>query len=79
LFFFSTIHAFPSEVITYEDWQQLKPVSKSKISGWVKGAFSTGKEMQESSHQKLNFILGTAPTWDRSYISSLLTFNLKIV
>jgi hypothetical protein len=70
LFFFSTIHAFPSEVITYEDWQQLKPVSKSKISGWVKGAFSTGKEMQESSHQKLNFILGTAPTWDRVELKS---------
>ncbi|KAG7531866.1 Nuclease-related domain NERD [Arabidopsis suecica] len=67
---FRTIHAFPSEVITYEDWQQLKPVSKSKISGWVKGAFSTGKEMQESSHQKLNFILGTAPTWDRVELKS---------
>ncbi|KAL1208046.1 hypothetical protein V5N11_008192 [Cardamine amara subsp. amara] len=67
---FRTIHAFPSEVITYEEWQQLKPVSRSKISGWVKGAFSTGKEMQESSHQKLNFILGTAPMWDRVELKS---------
>ncbi|CAL9239199.1 unnamed protein product [Arabidopsis halleri] len=67
---FRTIHAFPSEVISYEDWQQLKPASRSKLSGWVKGAFSTGKEMQESSHQKLNFILGTAPTWDRVELKS---------
>ncbi|VVB10676.1 unnamed protein product [Arabis nemorensis] len=67
---FRTIHAFPSEVITYEEWQQLKPVSRSILSGWVKGAFGTGKEMQESSHQKLNFILGTAPMWDRVELKS---------
>ncbi|EOA35552.1 hypothetical protein CARUB_v10020758mg [Capsella rubella] len=67
---FRTIHAFPSEVITYEEWQLMKPVSKSKLSGWVKGAFSTGKEMQESSHQKTNFILGTAPMWDRLELKS---------
>ncbi|KFK40971.1 hypothetical protein AALP_AA2G068100, partial [Arabis alpina] len=67
---FRTIHAFPSEVITYEEWQQLKPVSTSKLSGWIKGAFSSGKEMQESSHQKINFILGTAPMWDRVELKS---------
>ncbi|CAN7122599.1 unnamed protein product [Brassica rapa subsp. narinosa] len=62
---FRTMHAFPSEVITYEEWQHLKPVSRNILSGWVKGAFSSGKEMQDSSHQKLNFILGSAPVWDR--------------
>ncbi|CAH2065550.1 unnamed protein product [Thlaspi arvense] len=67
---FRTIHAFPSEVTTYEEWQHLKPVSKNKLTGWVKGAFSTGKEMQESSHQKLDFILGTAPMWDRVELKS---------
>lgn len=71
---YSTIHAFPSEVITYEEWQHLKPVSRNKLSGWVKGALGTGKEMQESSNQKLKFILGTAPMWDRLYLLSLFTF-----
>uniref|UniRef100_A0A1J3F7A6 NERD domain-containing protein n=1 Tax=Noccaea caerulescens TaxID=107243 RepID=A0A1J3F7A6_NOCCA len=67
---FRTIHAFPSEVITYEEWQHLKPVSRNKLSGWVKGALGTGKEMQESSNQKLKFILGTAPMWDRVELKS---------
>ncbi|PPR94688.1 hypothetical protein GOBAR_AA25985 [Gossypium barbadense] len=36
------------------------------IFGWVKGAFRGGKkEMQDSFHQQLNFILSTAPVWDR--------------
>ncbi|KAG6714595.1 hypothetical protein I3842_05G209300 [Carya illinoinensis] len=64
----STIHFsnFPSEVITYDQWVQLKPEPKSMFSGWMKGAFCGGKkEMQESIHQKLNFILSTAPMWDR--------------
>ncbi|ESQ38848.1 hypothetical protein EUTSA_v10022467mg [Eutrema salsugineum] len=67
---FRTMHTFPCGVITYEEWQHLKPVSKNKLSGWVKGAFCTGKEMQESSHQKLDFILGTAPMWDRLELKS---------
>uniref|UniRef100_A0A5B7BNZ4 Putative Plasma membrane isoform 1 n=1 Tax=Davidia involucrata TaxID=16924 RepID=A0A5B7BNZ4_DAVIN len=65
---FSTIHSncFPSEVITYDQWIQLKPEPKSMFSGWIKGAFRGGKkEMQESIHQNLNFILSTAPMWDR--------------
>ncbi|KAE8717706.1 Plasma membrane isoform 4 [Hibiscus syriacus] len=34
--------------------------------GWIKSAFRGGKkEMQESFHEHLNFILSTAPTWDR--------------
>ncbi|XP_059667438.1 uncharacterized protein LOC132312892 [Cornus florida] len=57
---------FPREVITYDQWKQLKPEPKSMFSGWIKGAFRTGKkEMQESINQKLNFILSTAPIWDR--------------
>ncbi|XP_010528663.1 PREDICTED: uncharacterized protein LOC104805712 [Tarenaya hassleriana] len=67
---FRTIHAFPSEVITYEEWTHLKPVSRGAFSSWVKGAFRTGKEMQESLQQKLNFVLGTAPMWDRLELKS---------
>lgn len=57
---------FPPEVITYEQWAQLKPESKGTLSGWIKGAFrGAKKEMQETMHQQLNFVLGTAPMWDR--------------
>ncbi|THG01423.1 uncharacterized protein LOC114310842 [Camellia sinensis] len=65
---FRAIHSdyFPSEVVTYEQWEQLKPEPKSMFSGWIKDAFRGGKkEMQEPTHKKLNFILTTAPTWDR--------------
>lgn len=65
---FWTVHSsyFPSEVITYDQWIQLKPEPKSLFSGWIKGAFRGGKkEMQESIHEKLNFILSTAPMFDR--------------
>lgn len=64
----STIHSdyFPPEVITYDQWVLLKPEPKGVFSGWIKGAFRSGKkEMQESIHQKLNFTLSTAPMWDR--------------
>ncbi|KAG2701202.1 hypothetical protein I3760_06G033800 [Carya illinoinensis] len=57
---------FPSEVITYDQWVQQKPEPKRMFSGWLKGGFRGGKkEMQESIHEKLNFILRTAPMWDR--------------
>ncbi|XWS42856.1 hypothetical protein CRYUN_Cryun16bG0050500 [Craigia yunnanensis] len=57
---------FPSEVIAYDQWEQLKPEPKSMFSGWMKGAFRGGKkEMQESFRQQLNFVLSTAPIWDR--------------
>ncbi|XP_058206446.1 uncharacterized protein LOC131319966 [Rhododendron vialii] len=65
---FRTMYAdhFPPEVLTYDQWLQLKPEPKSLFSGWIKGAFRGGKkEMQESMHQNLNFIIATAPTWDR--------------
>lgn len=59
---------FPSEVITYEQWVQLKPGPKSMLSGWMKSAFLGGKkETQESAHQNLDFILSTAPIWDRLF------------
>jgi len=65
---FWTLHPdhFPPEVLTYEQWHQLKPEPKGLFSGWIKGAFRGGKkEMQESMHQNLDFIIATAPTWDR--------------
>ncbi|KAL1813620.1 hypothetical protein DCAR_0625982 [Daucus carota subsp. sativus] len=64
---FSTLLSnFPPEVITYEQWIQMKKESKSMFSGWMKGAFNGGKkEIQEQLQQKLNFILSTAPMWDR--------------
>ncbi|KAL9431592.1 hypothetical protein AB3S75_026728 [Citrus x aurantiifolia] len=57
---------FPPEVISYDQWMLMKSESKSTLSGWIKGAFrGDKKEMQESIHQQLNFILSTAPIWDR--------------
>ncbi|KAG7035626.1 hypothetical protein SDJN02_02424 [Cucurbita argyrosperma subsp. argyrosperma] len=65
---FRTVHSnyFPSEVITYDQWMQLKPEPKSMFSGWIKSALRGGKkEIQESKDEKLNFVLNTAPMWDR--------------
>ncbi|CBI26485.3 hypothetical protein VitviT2T_024063 [Vitis vinifera] len=65
---YCSIHSnhIPSEVITYDQWTQLKPEAKSLFSGWFKGGLRAGKkEMQESIHQRLNFVLSTAPMWDR--------------
>ncbi|KAH7860176.1 hypothetical protein Vadar_010205 [Vaccinium darrowii] len=78
----ATLHPdhFPPEVLTYEQWQQLKPEAKSMFSGWIKGAFRGGKkEMQESMHQNLGFIIATAPTWDRFVSSSGSDVNAEIV
>lgn len=58
--------SFPPEVIQYDQWVQMKPESKSMLSGWIKGAFSTAKnEMQDSKYQQLHSVLSTAPMWDR--------------
>lgn len=65
--FYRTIDSglFPSEVITYDQWMQLKP-GHSSFSGWMKGAFRGKKELQEEPlDQKLKAILGTAPMWDK--------------
>ncbi|KAI5659736.1 hypothetical protein M9H77_28529 [Catharanthus roseus] len=65
--------SFPSEVITYDQWTQLKPEHKNMLSGWIKGAFRSGKkEMQESFHEQLNSILSTAPMLDRSKITHIV-------
>lgn len=69
--------SFPSEVITHEQWLQLKPASKNVLSGWVKSAFrGEKKEMQESVHQNLDFILSTAPIWDRLVTTNIMVCNL---
>ncbi|KVI04790.1 NERD-like protein [Cynara cardunculus var. scolymus] len=63
---FRTIHPdyFPPEVVTYEQWTELKPERKS-ISGWIKGALHGDKKEMQESVQNLGFILSTAPMWDR--------------
>ncbi|GAU18907.1 hypothetical protein TSUD_228970 [Trifolium subterraneum] len=55
---------FPSEVITHEQLVQLKPGTKNVLSSWVKSTFVSGKDMQESGNQNLEFVLITAPIWD---------------
>ncbi|KAH7859381.1 hypothetical protein Vadar_000379 [Vaccinium darrowii] len=41
------------------------------FSGWIKGAFrGAKKEMQESMHQNLGFIIATAPTWEVCFINA---------
>ncbi|KAF6140936.1 hypothetical protein GIB67_030147 [Kingdonia uniflora] len=63
---FRTVHNFPPEVISFNQWIDLKPEPKSMFSGWIKDAFRGGKkEMQEGIQQNLHFILSTAPMWDR--------------
>ncbi|KAK6155412.1 hypothetical protein DH2020_009660 [Rehmannia glutinosa] len=57
--------AFPSEVITYNQWMQLKPEQRSLYSGWIKGALLGKKKTQESLSEKLNSVFSTAPIWDR--------------
>ncbi|KAL0400449.1 UNVERIFIED_CONTAM: hypothetical protein Slati_4074800 [Sesamum latifolium] len=60
------LDSFPPEVITYDQWTQLKPEQRSLYSGWIKGALLGGKKkMQESFCEKLNSVLSTAPIWDR--------------
>ncbi|XP_022891135.1 uncharacterized protein LOC111406141 [Olea europaea var. sylvestris] len=59
-------NVFPPEVITYDQWKQLKPKQKYTLSGWIKGAFcSAKKDMQESLNEKLCSTLSTAPMLDR--------------
>ncbi|KAL4199764.1 hypothetical protein AMTRI_Chr03g52900 [Amborella trichopoda] len=54
------------EVISYEKWLQLKPGSKFGFSNWMKDAFlGTKKDIQNGLDQKLHFVLGSAPMWDR--------------
>ncbi|KAJ0970780.1 hypothetical protein J5N97_018739 [Dioscorea zingiberensis] len=54
------------EIISFDDWNDLKPEFKSKFSGWIKDAFHGGKsDPQDGFYEKLHFILSTAPMWDR--------------
>ncbi|CAA0824638.1 Unknown protein [Striga hermonthica] len=60
------LDAFPHAVITYEQWKNLKPEQRSLYSNWIKGSFFTGKKkVQESFCDNLNYVLSTAPIWDR--------------
>lgn len=52
------------EVITYDKWADIKPDGRSGLSSWIKDAFRGGKRGDVIS-QKLQFILGTMPMWDR--------------
>ncbi|KAH9616128.1 hypothetical protein KSS87_006500 [Heliosperma pusillum] len=57
---------FQPEVIRHDQWVRLKKESKSVLAGWIKGALrSAKKEVQESTLQQLQFVLSTAPMWDR--------------
>ncbi|KAL9249911.1 hypothetical protein AKJ16_DCAP11221 [Drosera capensis] len=63
---FLTTSNFPPEVVPYEQWAHLKQDTATMLSGWIKGFFlSAKKEMQDSVQQQLNFVLSTAPTWDK--------------
>ncbi|KAK6155411.1 hypothetical protein DH2020_009659 [Rehmannia glutinosa] len=54
---------FPPEVITYDQWIQLKPEQRSLYSEWIKGPLLGWKK--EPFSEKLNSVLSTAPIWDR--------------
>jgi len=50
---------FPSDVITHDQWINLKSESKSKLSSWVKGALRSGKKdmLDSVSHfQKMDYV-----------------------
>lgn len=69
--------AVQPEVISFDKWSELKPESKGGVSSWIKDAFHESKTEMQDDHQKLNFILGTSPMWDR-YISRTCLFQLSI-
>lgn len=62
-----TINAnFPPEVVTHDQWVQLKQEKRGVFSSLISGAFHSGKkEMEESIYQKLDAVLSKAPMWDR--------------
>lgn len=65
---FRSIHAnsFPPEVITHDQWVQLKPKGRNMLYGWIEGALHSGKkESLGTLWHKLDYILSTAPMWDR--------------
>lgn len=60
-----TINLLP-EVISYDQWNDLKADTKGGLSTWIKGAFHGSKsDIQDSLVQNLHSILSTSPMWDR--------------
>ncbi|CAA7411026.1 unnamed protein product [Spirodela intermedia] len=60
-----SIYSVP-EVITHDKWSDLKPEGRSGFPLWIKDAFRGGKgDSPDGIYQKLQFILSTAPMWDR--------------
>ncbi|KAG9133909.1 hypothetical protein Leryth_004628 [Lithospermum erythrorhizon] len=57
--------SFPPEVVTHEQFAELKSETKNALSGWMKNFRRGKKDMQESLSEKLNLVLSTAPVWDR--------------
>lgn len=56
-----------SEVITHDKWSDLKPEGRGGFPIWIKDAFRGGKsDSPDGIYQKLQFVLSTAPMWDRS-------------
>ncbi|KAF3788551.1 hypothetical protein EJ110_NYTH07970 [Nymphaea thermarum] len=59
------------EVIGFNKWNELRPDFRAGISNWIKDAFRGSKgDLQNETIQKLHFILGTAPMWDRLELRS---------
>jgi hypothetical protein len=56
-----------SEVITYEQWMEMKPESHKMFSRLIKGVSFCGwkKETKEVVQRNLTIALSTAPMWDR--------------
>ncbi|THU74543.1 hypothetical protein C4D60_Mb04t34480 [Musa balbisiana] len=52
------------EVVSFDKWRELKPEPRSGLSNWIKGAVGKS-DMQDGFCEKLHFILGTSPMWDR--------------
>lgn len=58
--------SFPPEVITYDQWKQLKPDQRNLFSGLIKGVLHVGKDKaHDSLNEQLNSVLSTAPISDR--------------
>lgn len=58
--------SFPPELITYDQWKQLKPGHRSLYSGWIKDVLHGGKDKTHASfYEKLISVLSTAPISDR--------------
>ncbi|KAL8519718.1 hypothetical protein ACS0TY_010595 [Phlomoides rotata] len=58
--------SFPPEVITYDQWKQLKPDQRNLCSGLIKGVLRVGKDKaHDSIIEQLNSVLSTAPISDR--------------